>query len=414
MSETTVDYYKLTKRVGWASFFLNCSSLIVFSYFAVYLKKELKISFSQLGFLDGCVDFLSYLMRLCSGVFSDLIVNRKVFFLIGVLLVVLAKPLEAIFRTFTPMFCTKVMERIGNGIQATPRDALVTDYGDSVTKEERAKYFGTRQAMGSMGSLVGSILACVLFYVLQDFQTVFWTATPVGLIAVMIICFGVKNKYSIKTYKINKTETEKKVIAKFKWSNVKKFDKDYWVFLGITSVYFIAKVSDSMALLYSISSRETPIYCTPLYFVVFHIGAMSASYLMGVNRRKIGKQENILIYGTVVFITALILLLYFNHNLINILLGMGMLGAYSGIANGMFPGCVSNMLVENLRSTGHGIYNLTSAIALLIGGSFLGIVSDKFGQARGLLCSLCLASVSLLFLFVYTKKRKHGILNIEK
>ena len=402
---------RAVKIVGLSSFFLNCSSLIVFSYFAVYLKKELHISFSQLGFLDGCVDFLSYVMRFLSGFASDLIVNRKLFFLIGITLVVLAKPLEAIFRTFLPMFATKIMERIGNGIQATPRDALISDYSDEVSPAKRAEYFGIRQAMGSMGSLVGSILACVLFWYFQDFQTVFWCSVPVGLIAVLITAFCVKNKYNKSIlYGLQKEKQNTESILttkkqKFKLSDIKQFNREYWILLGITSIYFIAKVSDSMALLYAIGSRDIPIYFIPLFFVVFHIGAVLASYISGLMRGRIKQIENLFLIGIAGFIVALILFIWYNTSMISILLGMALLGAYSGLANGMFPSCVSNLLPEKLRGTGHGIYNVTSAISLLLGGSILGIVSDKYDQRTGLCMSCVLALISMLVLLIYKKKK---------
>lgn len=401
-----IDSYKAVKKVGWASFFLNCSSLIVFSYFAVYLKKELKISFSQLGFLDGCVDFLSYVMRLCSGVMSDLLVNRRLFFFLGVLLVVLAKPLEAIFRTFTPMFFTKIMERFGNGLQATPRDALISDYSDSETEETRSKYFGTRQAMGAMGSLVGSILASVLFYYLQDFQLVFWVATPVGIISLLIILFGVKNKYKkVGGTTVINTQSGKSTNIKFKLSDLKEFNREFWIYIGATSIYFIAKVSDSMALLYSISSRDVAIYCTPLFFVVFHIGSMLSSYFMGLNKRRIGSQTNILKIGISIFITALILMLFLKSHLIAVLLGMAMLGSYSGIANGLLPAGVSKLAPQHLVGTAHGIYNVATAISLLIGGSFFGLMSDFYGQATALQCSLSIAICSLFVITILKSKK---------
>lgn len=233
------DFLKATRKVGWASFFLNCSSLIVFSYFAVYLKTELKISFTQLGVLDGFVDFLSYIMRFLSGFMSDVITNRKIFFLIGISLVVLAKPFEAVLRSFFPMFLTKVAERIGNGIQATPRDALITDYTDEVKEAERALAFGIRQSYGSAGSLAGSVLACLLLWYFQDYQTVFWCSVPFGLVAVLIAAFGVKNKYTKEMRKVLISKVKYSVHGKtlsdvrkanknakrFDWKDIKSFQK---------------------------------------------------------------------------------------------------------------------------------------------------------------------------------------------
>ena len=160
-----------------------------------------------------------------------------------------------------------------------------------------------------------------------------------------------------------------------------------------------------MALLYAIGSRDIPIYFIPLFFVVFHIGAVLASYISGLMRGRIKQVENLFLIGIAGFIVALILFIWYNTSMISILLGMALLGAYSGLANGMFPSCVSNLLPEKLRGTGHGIYNVTSAISLLLGGSILGIVSDKYNQRTGLCMSCVLALISMLVLLIYKKKK---------
>lgn len=413
------EFLKATKKVGWASFFLNCSSLIVFSYFAVYLKTELKISFTQLGVLDGFVDFLSYIMRFLSGFMSDVIINRKIFFLVGISLVVLAKPFEAILRSFFPMFLTKVAERIGNGIQATPRDALITDYTDEVKESERALAFGIRQSYGSAGSLAGSVLACLLLWYFGDYQTVFWCSVPFGLAAVAIAMFGVKNKYtkqmrkeliskmkySIHGKALSDVRKVNKNAKRFDWRDIKKFPKAYWVLLGVTAVYFIAKISDSMALLYAIKGRNIPQYFVPLFFVCFHCGAITASYGSALLKRYVKKTESLFLAGISCFLVALTAMLFLKQNLLCVLASMGLLGAYSGLANGLFPACVSNLLPEGLKGTGHGVYNVTSACALLIGGTIIGVVSDAHGQTTAMCFSLILATISALFLLIYRNKK---------
>lgn len=400
MEKESIKYYSQSKKVGWASFFLNCSSLIVFSYFAYYLKNELHISFSSLGLLDGCVDFLSYVMRLCSGAFSDFLLNRKLFFLLGVAMVVLAKPFEAIFRSFGPMFCTKILERIGNGLQATPRDALLTDYSDEYNEQTRAKIFGTRQVLASMGSLTGSVLACLLLWRLGDFQLVFWCSVPFGLVAILIIIFGVKNKYDKK--QLQTVEKEKKNEMVFKSSDLKKLPSSYWRFLLITFFYYVPKVSDSMCLLYAIGSKEVPLYCMPLFFVFFHIGASLGTFLLSRRQRDFSKDYTVLKWSLILFVSGVAIL----TSRESILIGMMCLGAFSGISNGLLPAYISEMLPHGLRGTGHGIFNFTCAVALLLGGITFGMISDKFGQCTALCWSFFLGLCVLGLVFAYDRNKK--------
>lgn len=396
------------KAVSLTSFFTNTSTLIIFSFFAIYLKDVLHINLSKLGFLDGAVEAISYIMKVFSGYLSDLICNRKILFLAGTTLLLIAKPLEAVCTKFGPLFCAKAMERIGNGLQSTPRDAIVCDW---TNKENKNICFGFRQSMASLGSLVGALLASILYYKLRDFPKVFWCSCIPATISVLIIVFFVKNKnnqHNTKTIKNsnNKDNTSKQ--SKIKLKDIKNLSREYWTLLSVAGIYNIAKITDSMSLIYVSYVWKLDLYIVPLFFAIFHVGASVAAYSAGIVANKLKRIETIFIVGVTIFIIADILFIYCENNLFITISAMFCLGAYSGIANSTFPAQISGLVPANLRGTGLGIYNLACALSLLCGGTLLGFIAEKSQIKTSFYVSACLASIALIFLTIYRHiKHKH-------
>ena len=393
------------KAVGLTSFFINTSTLIIFSFFAIYLKDVLHINLSKLGFLDGAVESISYLMKVFSGYLSDLICNRKILFLAGSVLLLIAKPLEATCTKFVPLFLAKAMERLGNGLQSTPRDAIVCDWS---TKENKNICFGFRQSMASLGSLVGALSASALFYYFQDFQKVFWCSCIPAVISVFIVIFFVKNKIQTNTNQVIDNTSDNKKSNKIKLKDIKNLSKEYWILLSVAGLYNVAKITDSMSLIYVTYVWKLNLYLVPLFFAIFHIGASVAAYSAGVIANKLKRIETIFIAGIVIFITADILFIFCENNLFITILAMFCLGAYSGIANSTFPAQISGLVPDNLRGTGLGIYNLACALSLLCGGTLLGFIAEKSQIKASFYTSACIAGMALIFLILYSRLKHNN------
>ncbi len=385
------------KAVGLTSFFINTSTLIIFSFFAIYLKDVLHMNLSKLGFLDGAVEAISYLMKVFSGYLSDLICNRKILFLAGSVLLLIAKPLEAVCTKFVPLFCAKAMERLGNGLQSTPRDAIVCDW---TNKDNKNICFGFRQSMASLGSLVGALLAAFLYYRLRDFQKVFWCSCIPATMAVITVAFFVKNKNRDNTkIEINKANNNKQ--NKIKLKDIKNLSNEYWTLLSVAGIYNLAKITDSMSLIYVTYVWKLNLYIVPLFFAVFHVGASVAAYSSGIIAGKVKRIETIFISGVSIFIIADILFIFCAHSIIITIMAMFCLGMYSGIANSTFPAQISGLVPDNLRGTGLGIYNLACALSLLCGGTLLGFIAEKSQIVTSFYVSACIASITLIFLTIY-------------
>lgn len=387
---------KTIKAAGVVSFLLNTSTLMIFSIFGPYLKNEIGVNLSKIGFLDGAVESFAFIMKVFSGIISDILMNRKILFLLGAVFLLIAKPLEAIATSYWPLFHAKILERLGNGMQSTPRDAIV---GDWAPKDIKATCFGMRYTLAACGSVVGGILAIVLLSASHgNFRFVFWMACIPASLAVFVISFFVKDKKSAV-----RNKPKVKAYRKITFADIKKFDKRYWVFIGVACTYMVSKVTESIVIIYFSTTLGLPTELVPLCMICYQLSSSFSSLPSGILSDKIKNRENIFIVGIFVFLIS-DLLFIFGNSLVVFILATCFLGTYIGISQSVFPAKIVELVPEDLKGTGISIFNLACSISLLIGGMLSGYISERFSLKAAFISSSVLATFSLFVLF-WTKKR---------
>jgi MFS family permease len=107
----------------------------------------------------------------------------------------LARPLLAFAQTWTQVLAIRLTDRIGKGIRAAPRDAMIAD---AVRVEQRGIAFGFHRAMDHAGAVIGPIVGylLVVFFVANanfpttgEFSRIFLAASVPALIAVLVAIF---------------------------------------------------------------------------------------------------------------------------------------------------------------------------------------------------------------------------------
>ena len=98
----------------------------------------------------------------------------------------LTRPLMAVALLPGHVLGIRFLDRIGNGIRTSPRDALIAD---STPAEKRGAPFGFHRAMDHLGAVAGPVLAFHLLpRVAADHRAIFWLASlPAALCVVMLM-----------------------------------------------------------------------------------------------------------------------------------------------------------------------------------------------------------------------------------
>src|SRR5688572_10294694 len=189
--------------MGLVSFFTDFSTEMVMSVLPLYIVKDLDLSRTILGAIEGSGEFVNYIFRVPSGYISDKIGKRKILVIIGYSISTISKPFLFV-TTFIDTIIVRVADRIGKGIRTAPRDALIAD---SVEESSSGKAFGVHRTLDQIGAIIGPLFA---FLILELFggniQYIFLLSIIPGIVSLFILIYFVKDKLLVYHHKeiINK------------------------------------------------------------------------------------------------------------------------------------------------------------------------------------------------------------------
>lgn len=381
--------------IGIASFLINVSSVIVFGLSAVYMKTILGVATGWIGLLEGVVEACAYAVKVFSGVFSDYLRRRKTIMVWGFALATLARPILAISSSFVAVFTSRVLDRIGNGVQSTPRDALV---GDLSPESIKGTCYGLRQSLATAGSFFGGIVGVIAMYLThQNFHLVFWIAAIPAALGLIIVITSVKDVVSEEPSTVKKHPIH--------WNDLPRLSPTYWVLMIIAGVFMLARVGEAMLILHAHQNFGLSETYIPLILILYNGTNALASYPIGKMSDRISRYK-LLGLGFIVLIVADILLASASHIGV-MLLGVAVWGIQIGITQSMFLALIADAVPDDLRGTGFGIFYLISALSLVLAGSIGGTIAQFYGEGMTFMVSGligCLAMVCLAIAIPFMKK----------
>ena len=134
------------------------------------------------GLIGGLSDGLPSLLKVVSGCWSDRMGRRKPLVAAGYGISAAGKLFLAIAASWQQVLVLKTLERSGKGVRSAPRDAIIAE---SASREGRGRGFGIHRALDSLGAVIGSVLAYLLWQGGMDFRTIFVVAGIVAFVALL-------------------------------------------------------------------------------------------------------------------------------------------------------------------------------------------------------------------------------------
>jgi MFS family permease len=380
--------------IGCASMLLNISAVMVFGIAALYIQQILGVATGILLFLEGFFEAVAYIMKLFSGVISDYLRRRKSIMVWGFVLSVIARPLLAMFSSFAVVLSARLLDRLGNGIQATPRDALV---GDLAPDDAKGACFGLRQSLAVAGSFLGGFLGIwCMIATDKNFHIVFMLASIPALLGLLLVIFFVKDPHK------NEVSVDKKPIRHpIHLSDIKRLGRPYWILMAIVLVFMSARVGESVLVLHATGSFGMDQNFSHAILILYNGMNSLCSYPIGFLSDRFGR------YRFLALSFVLLILadgfLGFAPNLTTMMVGVALWGIQIGMSQSMFLSLIADHVPEDLRGTGIGFFYLISSIALLLAGAIGGVAVNKYDQFATFITSGAISLVALIMLAFFYK-----------
>lgn len=376
--------------IGLSAMLTNLSAIIVFSLTPLYLTQVFGMTTFHLGILEGLVEFFSWAVRIFSGVISDFFKKRKPLLILAYALTALTRPIFALAPSIGWIYGAKVIDRFSNGLQATPREALV---GDIAPKEKKGACYGLRQSLGFSGSILGALSMMFLMpYLDNNFTHVYWISAIPLFLALFAMVFFVKDVLSTESKA--KESSRKSMSTLFK--EMLTLDASYWLVLVVAGIFMMSNYSGAYRVLQG-SNVGLPLESVSIVMLVQNIGALS-----GFPMARLSDKYDRRVLLALGFVATILSNLSFGliHTIPGVLIGATLWGVQMGVTQSIFQAMVADTVNQDLRGTGFGLYYLVTAFALFVANAVMGYVFESYGATNGFLLSSAVAFIGVLLIGV--------------
>ncbi|MDP1644833.1 MAG: MFS transporter [Thiobacillus sp.] len=373
--------------LGVGSLFMDTSSELIHSLLPVFMVSVLGASMVTVGIIEGVAEATAAMVKVFSGALSDYLGRRKFLMILGYALAAFTKPIFPLAHSIAWVFAARFVDRIGKGIRGAPRDALVADI---TPPQLRGSAYGLRQALDSVGALLGPLLAVVFMIgFANDIRAVMWVAVVPAFIAVALLMIYVREP--------ERTQADGAVRAPLTLADARRMPWRYWFIVLLGAVFTLARFSDAFLVLRA-QDVGLDLGYVPLVMIVMNIFYAGAAYPAGAAADHMS-QRTLLFLGLALLIAA-DLVLAFSASPLMAFAGAALWGLHMAFTQGLLSKLVADTAPAELRGTAFGIFNLVSGGALLLASVIAGALWSAFGASATFLAGAAFAAMATVGLLV--------------
>ncbi|HZX26057.1 MAG TPA: MFS transporter [Telluria sp.] len=367
--------------LGFVSMLMDVSSEMIHSLLPLFMVGTLGASASLVGLVEGLAEATALVVRVFSGAWSDYVGRRKQVVAFGYALGAFTKPLFAVAPTMGVVLAARLIDRIGKGVRAAPRDALVADI---VPQSARGAAFGLRQALDSLGAVLGPLGgALLMLWWANDFRAVFLFAAIPAFLSLALLVWGVREPEHIGAVAGNNP------LAR---ANLRQLGRGYWSVVAFGAVFELARFSVAFLVLKA-QQVGMPVSLVPLVMAAMNIVYAASAYPFGALADRVPR--SLLLMGGLVVLIASDLALANAAAWPLVLAGVALWGIHMGMTQGLLSAMVADAAPAKLRGTAYGVFNLVSGCALLAASVVAGVLWDRFGSGFTFYAGAAFASLAL-------------------
>ena len=378
--------------LGIVSLCMDVSSELIHSLLPLYLSIGLGASALTIGVIEGIAEATALIVKVFSGVLSDLFRKRKPLVVLGYGLAAVTKLAFPLAPTIGWIVGARFADRVGKGIRGAPRDALIADLTPDAV---RGASFGLRQALDTVGAVAGPLLAIFAMAAFAgQFKAAFWVAIVPAFLAVALLIGGVDEPERTD----GKTKANDR---KLQLADVKRLGATYSMVVAIAAVLTLARFSEAFLVL-----RENDVGLAPgqapwVMVAMSLIYALSA-YPAGAAADR-GQGPRLLSAGMLALIAADAVLAYAS-SAAAVIAGAGLWGLHMGLTQGLLAALVAGAAPADLRGTAFGVFNLVCGIALLAASVLAGWLWNAVGPAATFYAGAGFTAMAWAAYMIYGRK----------
>jgi MFS family permease len=375
------------------------------------------------GILEGTVEGFSLIIRALTGLFSDFIGKRKAFLVWGYGISTFSRFLLAPATSVYTVISSRFIEKLGNGLQASPREAFISD----ITPQNLlGRAYGLNKTLSMSGSFAGSFLIFFIFLFQRDFSArlILWGAGVIAVISFLILLFGVK-EVSLPHHKPSVAEGKSVFIHQLKTisKDLGQFSSTFWIMLGVvflfklgyfSGTFMMSLLRNSHASFFGIPLHDQQGLSNSVFLIIQNLACSIFAYPLGFISDKINRYS---VVG-LGFIFLILSLMCFGWSGSSSVLYAGILfyGMQMSI-QGALMALLSTTMPAHLHGTGFGLFFIVSGTSITLTNQvFMRDLVQLYGESFAFfsICAFVLMALMLLFFLRWHTEKKTRRLGTHK
>ncbi|MGD1854374.1 MAG: MFS transporter [Leptolyngbyaceae cyanobacterium] len=368
------------KALGWVSLLTDFASKMVYPLTPIFLTSVLGAPIWTVGIIEGIAESAASILKLYSGWLSDWAGQRKPFALAGYGLGTLSKLGLALSGTWVHVLGARLLDRIGKGLRAAPRDVLIVE---NCTASQRGQAFGFHHSLETVGEVLGPLVGFVfLQQYANNYRGVFAIAFVPALLGVLVLQTQVREHHS-QTRKPRPQFT------------LRGLSPAYRQYLLAIALFALGNSSDAFLLLRAQSLGFTGSQLLLLY-AAFNLVAVGLGRIAGQLSDRVGRRP-LLVSGYLIF--ALIYLGFARATTpIAIWILFMSYGLYDTLTRGVQKAFVADLVHPDRRGAETGTFYMLVGLAALPASVLAGWLYATVSVAAPFYVSCVTAVVAALLL----------------
>lgn len=372
---------------------MDTSSELIHSVLPIFMVTTLGASMIAVGVIEGVAEATAAITKVFSGALSDYLGKRKLLVVLGYALAACTKPIFPLAVSVNWVFAARFIDRVGKGIRGAPRDALVADITPTAM---RGAAYGLRQALDSVGAVLGPVLAVTLMIgVAGEIRTVMWLAVVPACITVVLLLVYVREP--------DRSHVEGRAGMPLTLADARRLPLRYWLVVLLGGVCTLARFSEAFLVLRA-QNVGLELSYVPLVMIVMNAVFAGSAYPAGAAADR-ASPRTLLFFGLVLLIVADVVLATATAPPA-VLAGAAVWGLHMGLTQGLLSKLVADSVPSTLVGTGFGIFNLVSGGALLLASVIAGALWSSLGPSATFLAGAAFAAAAAIGLMGAVRYRK--------
>lgn len=396
-TETTAPAARLRRNVpilGLGSLLNDTASEMAYWVLPFFLT-TLGAGPELLGLIEGCAESTASLFKLLSGSLTDRSGRRKPLVLIGYILANTVKPLLGFTHVWGQVLGLRVLDRSGKGLRGAPRDVIISE---SVPAAELGAAYGLRQAMDSVGAIIGPALAFwIMLHSGRNVRLVFWLAAIPGALAIATVVFGVTETGRGKTTP-HAARAVPTAPVSFGWG--------FYLLLAAVGLFGIANFSDMFLILRAQSMGVRPALI-PLLGLVFNVVFAGLSFPLGRLSDRVRRKA--IVGGGLLIFAAVHCGFALARRAEMAWLLFALYGLYQATTQGALSALTVDLVGKENRGRAFGWVSSFTGISALLASVLAGWLWKQQGPVAPFILAATLATIAAILIFLLPVPHKPAV-----